>query len=226
MGLARHGELHLVALGRERRHARETCRQREGWRCISGTGVIGRRRGMRCDWRRRWQLAHRSHGWLRSKPRHDVLDVSLALVTSVREHAKVVRRCQIGREKRDLGRPPQGGMRCRTRIADLYHEALERPPAERGAFLDAACDGNYALRREVQSLLGYEVASARFLELPAAVSTVRPHERPEARRWWGATSALTRSSPRSAPAAWARAIAPATASSGVTSPSRSSSYRG
>ena len=57
----------------------------------------------------------------------------------------------------------------RDRISDLYHRALERPPEERGAFLQEACEGDVVLRREVESLLGYEAASSRFLETPAAV---------------------------------------------------------
>ena len=55
------------------------------------------------------------------------------------------------RERRDL-------------ISGLYHAALERPPGERAAFLDEACDGDEALRQEIESLLAYESASARFLD--------------------------------------------------------------
>lgn len=55
-----------------------------------------------------------------------------------------------------------------NRIADLYHAALEHPPDERTVFLDAACDGDDALRREVESLLRYHVDSVPFLDfLPA-----------------------------------------------------------
>ena len=57
----------------------------------------------------------------------------------------------------------------RDRISDLYHRALERPPEERTAFLNAECDEDEALRKEVESLLGYESASARFLETPAVI---------------------------------------------------------
>ena len=56
-----------------------------------------------------------------------------------------------------------------SRISDLYHRALARTPEERSAFLEEACDGDAALRREVESLLEYESDSARFLERPAAV---------------------------------------------------------
>jgi serine/threonine protein kinase len=50
-------------------------------------------------------------------------------------------------------------------IEQLYHAARERAPAEREAFLDEACRGDAALRREVQSLLGPERGD--FLETPA-----------------------------------------------------------
>ncbi len=53
-------------------------------------------------------------------------------------------------------------------MSDLYPAALGRAPEERGAFLDEACDGDAALREEVESLLRYESNAARFLETPAA----------------------------------------------------------
>ncbi len=56
----------------------------------------------------------------------------------------------------------------RNQISDLYHAALQRPPGERAAFLNEACDGDEALRQEIESLLNYEAASARFLETQAA----------------------------------------------------------
>ena len=56
----------------------------------------------------------------------------------------------------------------RDLISDLYHAALARAPEERAAFLVEACDGDEALRQEVESLLEFEPASARFLERPAA----------------------------------------------------------
>jgi eukaryotic-like serine/threonine-protein kinase len=59
--------------------------------------------------------------------------------------------------------------RRRHQISDLYHAALDRRPAEREAFLKEACDGDEALRQEVESLLQYESQSAGFLETPAAV---------------------------------------------------------
>ena len=53
------------------------------------------------------------------------------------------------------------------KISRLYHAALERPAAERGAFLKQACEGDEALRREVESLLSYESETEPFMEAPA-----------------------------------------------------------
>ena len=56
----------------------------------------------------------------------------------------------------------------RQQISDLYHAALDRDPRERDAFLKEACDGDEALRRELESLLQYQSQSVSFLESPAA----------------------------------------------------------
>jgi eukaryotic-like serine/threonine-protein kinase len=69
--------------------------------------------------------------------------------------------------------PPQ------DRISDLYHRVLACAPAERAAFLEKACDGDHALREEVESLLRYESNSARFLETPAAVAVIDLAETPD-----------------------------------------------
>lgn len=50
---------------------------------------------------------------------------------------------------------PIDGERSR-RVAEIVGEALELPPAERGIFLDEACDGDAALRRQVETLLAAE----------------------------------------------------------------------
>jgi len=42
------------------------------------------------------------------------------------------------------------------RAEQLFHDALERPSDQRGAFLAQACNGDDALRREVESLLAQE----------------------------------------------------------------------
>jgi Tol biopolymer transport system component len=49
----------------------------------------------------------------------------------------------------------------RSRISDLYHRALERTPEERSAFLEAACNGDDALRQEVESLNTRDTPAAK-----------------------------------------------------------------
>src|SRR6185295_15737165 len=45
------------------------------------------------------------------------------------------------------------------RIDDLFQSALDRPPEDRHAFLDSACQDDAELRREVESLLALEGSS-------------------------------------------------------------------
>jgi tRNA A-37 threonylcarbamoyl transferase component Bud32 len=52
-------------------------------------------------------------------------------------------------------------------LKDLYHSALELDPAQRTAFLDRACEGDEALRRELDSLIATNEQQDSFLELPA-----------------------------------------------------------
>ena len=52
-------------------------------------------------------------------------------------------------------------------IEQIYHAALERKPSQRATFLNEACGGDEALRREVESLLTQEGATGSFLEAPA-----------------------------------------------------------
>jgi serine/threonine protein kinase len=55
-----------------------------------------------------------------------------------------------------------------ARIDQLLDEAMERPVAERSAFLTVACGEDMELRREVQSLLAaHQQAEEKFLKLPA-----------------------------------------------------------
>jgi serine/threonine protein kinase/Tol biopolymer transport system component len=53
-----------------------------------------------------------------------------------------------------------------ARVESIFHAALERPAAQRSAFLDEACGGDAALRGEVASLLGRE-GNSTPLERPA-----------------------------------------------------------
>ena len=52
-------------------------------------------------------------------------------------------------------------------VERIYHDALEREAGERAAFLEKACGGDDALKREVSSLLEHEPAAGAFLEKPA-----------------------------------------------------------
>src|SRR5690348_4087487 len=52
-------------------------------------------------------------------------------------------------------------------IEELYHLALEREENQRVAFLNEACAGDDALRREIESLLAEEKGAEGFLESPA-----------------------------------------------------------
>lgn len=51
-------------------------------------------------------------------------------------------------------------------VDHVFAEALDLPPAERPAFLDAACARDPALRRQVERLLAADAAGSRFLESP------------------------------------------------------------
>ena len=52
-------------------------------------------------------------------------------------------------------------------INDLFQSAVERAPEERTAFLEQACHGDEGLRREIESLIGYDERVENFIESPA-----------------------------------------------------------
>ncbi len=54
-----------------------------------------------------------------------------------------------------------------AQIDRIHAAAIDRPMAERAAYLDEACAGDPALRREVESLLAYASAAETFLDQPA-----------------------------------------------------------
>jgi eukaryotic-like serine/threonine-protein kinase len=54
------------------------------------------------------------------------------------------------------------------RVKDILHRALESPREARAAFLDKACNGDAALRAEVESLLRSYDDAGEFIEQPAA----------------------------------------------------------
>jgi len=53
-------------------------------------------------------------------------------------------------------------------LESLYFAALEKPRAERPAFLDAACRGDTDLRARVERLLAAQPRVGGFLDAPAA----------------------------------------------------------
>ncbi|MBI1852831.1 MAG: serine/threonine protein kinase [Planctomycetes bacterium] len=61
-----------------------------------------------------------------------------------------------------------------ARLEALFHEALEKPAAERAAFLDARCAGDAGLRAEIDRWLrGHDAAGSLFLR-PAAEEPALP----------------------------------------------------
>jgi eukaryotic-like serine/threonine-protein kinase len=52
-------------------------------------------------------------------------------------------------------------------LDSLFHEALERAPEERTAFLDEACAGDQQLRKEVAALIMANEQARSFIEKPA-----------------------------------------------------------
>jgi serine/threonine-protein kinase len=52
-------------------------------------------------------------------------------------------------------------------IEGLYHAVLELNPDERNDYLDRACEGDEALRREIESLLAFDKRAENFIEAPA-----------------------------------------------------------
>ncbi len=55
------------------------------------------------------------------------------------------------------------------RVQQLFDEALELSPEGRASFIDAACEGDAELRRDVESLLeNFAAAGSTFMESPAA----------------------------------------------------------
>jgi TolB-like protein/Flp pilus assembly protein TadD/predicted Ser/Thr protein kinase len=63
-------------------------------------------------------------------------------------------------------------------IEDLYHAASERTADERRMYLDDACAGDEALRREVESLLANHELAASFLESTPGAPEIHERDRP------------------------------------------------
>ncbi len=49
----------------------------------------------------------------------------------------------------------------------VFHEVLDRDPAEREAFLDQRCAGDHELEQEVRSLLAADESAGEFLDASA-----------------------------------------------------------
>ncbi|MBP6824190.1 MAG: hypothetical protein KA368_21765, partial [Acidobacteria bacterium] len=56
------------------------------------------------------------------------------------------------------------------RIEEIFGTVVDRPPAERGAYLTSVCGGDEELRREVLELLDHETADG-FLDEPIKHAT-------------------------------------------------------
>ncbi|MGH9839597.1 MAG: protein kinase domain-containing protein [Blastocatellia bacterium] len=65
------------------------------------------------------------------------------------------------------------GSDIRITAEDLFHRAADLAVRERQVYLDRACEGNAALRREVEELLSFDEASGAFLEKPALQDAAR-----------------------------------------------------
>jgi serine/threonine protein kinase len=69
----------------------------------------------------------------------------------------------------------------RQRAYELFEQAVERPPAERAAFVAAACGSDGALRAEVESLLEHDLRRGESFLRPAEVGPGSPEAaRPDA----------------------------------------------
>ncbi len=52
-------------------------------------------------------------------------------------------------------------------VSPIFRQAVEVPPDERAAFLEAACAGDAALRRDVERLISAHERAGSFIEAPA-----------------------------------------------------------
>ena len=53
------------------------------------------------------------------------------------------------------------------KIGEHYRAVQELEPGEREAYLEQACAGDDEMRREVESLLGFQSEAESFIEQPA-----------------------------------------------------------
>ena len=64
------------------------------------------------------------------------------------------------------------------RLESLFAATLQKPPADRAAYLDQACADDPALRERVEALLRAQAAAGSFLESPAPSPVVTVDEQP------------------------------------------------
>src|SRR5262245_52422631 len=65
------------------------------------------------------------------------------------------------------------GQDIRQTVEDIFQTVIELPPTERAAYLDQACSGDEALRREIEELLEFHQSHETFLEKPALQDAAR-----------------------------------------------------
>ncbi|HEX7121497.1 MAG TPA: hypothetical protein VF178_03935 [Gemmatimonadaceae bacterium] len=102
-----------------------------------------------------------------------------------------------------------------ARVEELFWAALDRPPTERRAFLDASCAGDDALQREVMSLLAADATTGSDPLRGSAADVLAQTFEAEAQAWIGRQVGPYRVIRRIGQAAWARCTWP----SGTMSPS-------
>ena len=71
------------------------------------------------------------------------------------------------------------------RVGQLFREALEVPAGERSSFLSRSCDGDAALKREVESLLSYEAAGHPMIDGSALEALGRAMAAEQSHSWVG-----------------------------------------
>ncbi len=59
------------------------------------------------------------------------------------------------------------------RVKEVFEAALDRDSSQRAAFLDEACDGDVALRREAESLIESYEKEKSFMSLPVIAAAAQ-----------------------------------------------------
>jgi len=69
--------------------------------------------------------------------------------------------------------PQDTGQDIRQTVEDIFQTVCELPPTARAAYLDQACSGDEAMRREIEELLHFHQSHETFLEKPALQDAAR-----------------------------------------------------